>query len=260
MNYPKIAAQMYTVREFCKTPEGIHESLKKIKEAGYDAVQVSGVGPIGHQEMKGMADEFGLNICATHISFDRLKDETEDVIHQHKLWDCKYVGVGSMPRPYQEDKDGFVSFAKEASKYARILKDNGLQFIYHNHSFEFRKFDGVTGMEILLQESDPEAFDFEIDTYWVQHGGADPIEWINKVSGRMDVVHYKDMVMGVVEKERRQIMAEIGEGNLNWKGITEACAKNGVVWACVEQDICQRDPFESLAISRRNLKNMGLVK
>jgi sugar phosphate isomerase/epimerase len=258
MNYPKIAAQMYTVREFCKTPPAIRESLKKIKDAGYEAVQVSGVGPIGHQEMKDMADEFGLTICATHISFDRLKTETKDVIAQHKLWDCKYVGVGSMPGPYQADKDGFVSFAKEASRYARILKDNGLQFIYHNHSFEFRKFGGVTGLEILLQESDPEVFDFEIDTYWVQHGGADPIEWINKVKGRMDVIHYKDMVIDVIDKERRQIMAEIGEGNLNWKGITEACAKNGVKWACVEQDVCQRDPFESLAISRRNLKNMGL--
>lgn len=258
MNYPKIAAQMYTIREFAKTPEAIRESLKKIKEIGYEAVQVSGIGPIGHQEMKDLADEFDLAICATHISFDRIKDDMDDVIFQHKLWDCKYVGVGGMPATYRGDKDGFVSFAKEASKYAKILKDSGLQFIYHNHSFEFRKFDGVTGMDILLQESDPDVFDFEIDTYWVQHGGADPIEWVNKVGGRMDVVHFKDMVIDFTDNEQKQIMAEIGEGNLNWKGITEACAKNNVVWACVEQDICQRNPFESLAISRKNLKAMGL--
>jgi sugar phosphate isomerase/epimerase len=258
MNYPKIAAQMYTIREFAKTPEGIRESLKKIKEIGYEAVQVSGIGPIGHQEMKDLADEFGLAICATHISYDRIKDDIDDVIFQHKLWDCKYVGLGGMPVSYRGDKDGYVAFAKEASKYAKILKDNGLQFIYHNHSFEFVKFDGVTGMDILLQESDPDAFDFEIDTYWVQHGGADPIEWINKVGGRMDVVHFKDMVIDFINNEQKQIMAEIGEGNLNWKGITEACAKNNVLWACVEQDICQRDPFESLAISRKNLKAMGL--
>ena len=258
MNYPKIAAQMYTVREFTKTPAAIRETLKKIREAGYDAVQVSAIGPIGHQEMKDLADESGITICATHIGFDRLENDMKDVINQHKLWDCHYVGIGSMPGKYQADKDGLVSFAKKASEYGRILKDNGLQLIYHNHNFEFRKFGGVTGMEILLQESDPAALDFEIDTYWVQHGGADPIEWINKVKGRMDVVHYKDMVMADVGKERRQIMAEIGEGNLNWKGITEACAKNDVKWACVEQDVCQRDPFESLAISRRNLKQMGL--
>ncbi|HHU77648.1 MAG TPA: sugar phosphate isomerase/epimerase [Clostridiales bacterium] len=257
MNFPKIAAQMYTVRDFCKTPDGIRESLKKIKEAGYDAVQVSGIGPIGHQEMKDMTDELGITICATHISFDRIKEDTQDVIRQHKLWNCKYVGVGAMPSPYSTSKEGYVSFAREASEYARILHDNGLQFIYHNHSFEYQKFDGITGMEILLQESDPEVFGFELDTYWVQHGGADPIEWIYKVSGRMDVVHFKDMAVQVRDG-RVQIMTEVGEGNLNWKGIIKACAETGVKWAAVEQDICQRDPFESLAISRRNLKEMGL--
>ena len=255
MNYPKIAAQMYTVRDFAKTPADIKETLKKIKQAGYESVQVSGIGSIGNQELKDMVDEFGLTISATHIGFNRFAEDIENVIAQHKLWKCKYVGLGSMPGQFQTSREGYVSFAKEASKFARILADSGLQFVYHNHNFEFRKFDGVTGMEILLEESDPEVFDFEIDTFWVQSGGADPIEWINKVKGRMEYVHYKDMVMG---SERNQLMAEVGEGNLNWKGITEACAKNGVKWAAVEQDVCQRDPFESLAISRQNLIKMGL--
>ena len=159
-----------------------------------------------------MTDELGITICATHISFDRIKEDTQDVIRQHKLWNCKYVGVGAMPSPYSTSKEGYVSFAREASEYARILHDNGLQFIYHNHSFEYQKFDGITGMEILLQESDPEVFGFELDTYWVQHGGADPIEWIYKVSGRMDVVHFKDMAVQVRDG-RVQIMTEVGEGN-----------------------------------------------
>jgi sugar phosphate isomerase/epimerase len=73
----------------------------------------------------------------------------------------------------------------------------------------------------------------------------------------MDVVHFKDMAVQVRDG-RVQIMTEVGEGNLNWKGIIKACAETGVKWAAVEQDICQRDPFESLAISRRNLKEMGL--
>ncbi len=257
MNYPKIAAQMYTIRDFCKTPEDIYESLKKVKKIGYDAVQVSGIGPIEHQELKDMVDEVGLTICATHISFDKLVEDPDSIINQHKVWDCKYVGVGGMPAKYRVNEEGFVSFAKDASKSARILADNGLQFIYHNHSFEYQRFGDVIGMEVLLQESDPEVFQFEIDTYWVQHGGADPIQWINKVKGRMDVVHFKDMALDASEGQT-QIMAEVGEGNLNWKGITEACANNGVKWAAVEQDICQRDPFESLAISRRNLKKMGL--
>lgn len=255
MSYPKIAAQMYTVRDYLKTPADIRESLEKIKNAGYESVQISGLGPIDPHELKDMIDQLGLTICATHIGYDQLSQSIERVIEQHKLWDCKYVGLGAMPIHYQTSREGYTAFAREASKYARVLADNGLRFIYHNHSFEFMKFDGVTGMEVLLEESDPEVFDFEIDTYWVQHGGADPVEWINRVNGRMDVVHFKDMAIG---PERTQLMAEVGEGNLNWKGIIEACAKNSIKWAAVEQDICQRDPFESLAISRQNLSKMGL--
>lgn len=256
MATPKIAAQMYTIREFVQTPAGIQESFRKLQTIGYTAVQVSGIGPIAHQDLKDMADEYGLTICATHIGFDKLAQDIEDVIHQHKLWDCKYVGLGSMPGSYQHSRKGYVSFAQEAFKFAAELHRNGLRFIYHNHSFEFVKFDGKTGMDILLEESDPAVFDFELDTYWVQHGGGDPVDWIRRVEGRMDVVHFKDMVIG---PERTQIMAEVGEGNLNWKGIVKACQDSGVVWAAVEQDVCRRDPFESLTISLNNLKTMGLT-
>ena len=81
--------------------------------------------------------------------------------------------VGSMPSEYQSVK-GYQAFVRSIGN-GKKLADNGLQFIYHNHHFEFMKFDGVLGMDILLNESDPEAFGFEIDTYWVQAGGANPL-------------------------------------------------------------------------------------
>jgi len=135
------------------------------------------------------------------------------------------------------------------------LAEAGFVFVYHNHSFEFQKFDGKTGLEILYEESDPQVFFSEIDTYWVQHGGGDPADWIRRLKGRAPVVHFKDMVMG----KDGQMMAEVGEGNLNWPAIIEACDYAGVEWLIVEQDICQRDPFESLGISLKNLKAMGCV-
>jgi sugar phosphate isomerase/epimerase len=93
-----------------------------------------------------------------------------------------------------------------------------------------------------------------LDTYWVQHGGGDPAAWILKLKGRMPVIHLKDMVIA----DKQQTMAEVGEGNLNWPAILSACQEAGVEWYAVEQDICRRNPFESLAISYRNLKAMGL--
>lgn len=255
MNKPRVGAQLYTIRQFTKTLEDIAASMKKIKEIGYNAVQVSAFGPVDPRKVKDIMDAEGLTICATHIGYDRLKNDLQGVIEQHKLWNCKYVGLGAMPPEYAKSAEGYVKFAKEASEIARVLADNGLRFIYHNHNFEFMKFDGVTGLEILLNETDPEVFDFEIDTYWVQAGGASPVEWIKKVKGRMKVVHFKDMG---VDSNRQQVMTEVGEGNLNWPDIIDACVETGVEWAMVEQDVCQRDPFESLAISLNNLKKLGL--
>lgn len=250
-----IGAQLYTLREFLKTPEDVAKTLKRVREIGYQAVQVSGMGPIDPLELKKIADAEGLEICATHIGFARLRDEVESVIEDHKLWGCKYVGLGAMPNEYRTSKEGYLQFAKEASVIARKLADAGLSFIYHNHAFEFVKFEGKTGLEILYSESDKEVFNAEIDTFWVQKGGADPADWIRKVKGRMDVVHFKDMV---INSQGEQIMAEVGEGNLNWPAIIQACKEIGVKWHVVEQDVCQRDPFESLAISLKNLHAMGL--
>ncbi|WP_238655804.1 sugar phosphate isomerase/epimerase family protein [Paenibacillus piscarius] len=249
MNRSNIAAQMYTLREYTQTPEELRESLRKVSDIGYQAVQISGIGKIDPQLVKQYADESGLKICATHIPWDRLVNDLDALAAEHKLWDCKYVGIGSIPGEYQTSQEGYRTFTKLASGIARTLKEqHGLQFVYHNHDFEFEAFDGMTGMEVMLQESDPD-FGFELDLYWVQAGGGDPVEWIHKVEGRMKAVHFKDMAI----LNKKPVFAEIGEGNMNYGAIIEACRKTGIEWYIVEQDVCQRDPFESLAISLRYL-------
>ncbi|HCK09475.1 MAG: xylose isomerase [Gemmatimonadetes bacterium] len=250
-----VAAQIYTLREFTKTPRAIASSLKRVAEIGYKAVQLSGLGPIDPKEVKTICDGEGLEICATHVGYDRLRNETSAVIDEHHLWECKYPAIGGLPPAYRENgAEGYVTFAKEASQVARTLSDAGLTFGYHNHSFELEKFNGRTALQILLEQSDSEVFQFEIDVYWIQHGGADPAEWIRKVKGRSDLVHLKDMEM----KGREQLFSEVGEGNLNWPSILDACREAGTRWYIVEQDRCQRDPFESLGISLKNLADMGL--
>ena len=172
---------------------------------------------------------------------------------KHKAWGCEYVGVGMMPEEYRADAAGLERFAREASYVADELAKAGLKFVYHNHNFEFRKFDG-DGMDILFDNSSRN-FQFEIDTFWVQKGGADVRAWIDKVRGRMDVVHFKDMALN---DKAEQIMAEIGQGNLNWDGIA-GCRDIGVKWYLVEQDDCHgRDPFESLKVSYEYLTAKGV--
>jgi len=255
MSKPVLAAQLYTVRDFTKTAADLADSLKKVQEIGYTAVQVSAIGPIPDAEVKKMVDDLGLKIIITHTAYPKLWNETDAVIAQHKLWGCKNVAIGSMPGEYREAGEaGFRRFAAEATQVGEKLAKAGLTFSYHNHSFEFVKFGQRTGLDLLFEESDPRYLQAEIDVYWVQHGGADPAAWVRKMGGRMPVVHLKDMVI----IEGKQTMAEIGEGNLNWPAILGACKETKVEWYAVEQDICQRNPFESLKISYDNLKAMGL--
>jgi sugar phosphate isomerase/epimerase len=276
-----IAAQLYTVRQFTRTPADIAATLKRVKQIGYDVVQTSALGPIDPKDLAGILRGEGLVCCATHISFERMRDQTDAVIEEHRILNCQYPAIGSMPGTYPRSADGFARFARDASEVARKLAAAGLTFGYHNHSFELEKYHGRTGLDILREQSDSKAFTFEVDTYWIQHGGGDPAAWIRKLAGRMPLVHLKDMVVGVdktaapvrrfvdeadadyqkrVERGRspQPMMAEVGEGNMNWPAILDACRAAGVRWYIVEQDVCQRDPFESLATSLRNLKALGL--
>jgi sugar phosphate isomerase/epimerase len=253
MAQTQLAAQMYTLREFSKDPKQLAKTLAKVKKIGYDVVQISGICPIEYPDLKKLLDDAGLSCCATHISYDKMRDETAKVIEEHQLINCKYPAIGGLPGQYR-NAEGFAKFAKEATEVGRKFAAAGLYFGYHNHSFELEKFGDRTGLQTLYGDSDPEFFKAEIDTYWIQHGGGDPAQWIEDLAGRIPLVHLKDMTV----RAGQPIMAEVGEGNLNWPKIIDACRRSGVEWYIVEQDTCERDPFDSLKISLENLKAMGV--
>ena len=253
MSASVIGAQLYTLRDFLKTEAEIRVGLRRVRDMGYEAVQCSGLGPVEPETLRQIADEADLKIVATHIDFDRIRDEPDAVIADHKLWGCRHVAIGGMPEEYL-NAQGFARFAKDASAAARPLVDAGLTFSYHNHSFELERFGDRTGLEILVEDSDPDVLSFEVDTYWIQHGGGNPVTWLERLSGRVHIVHLKDLAM----KGREQRFAEVGEGNLEWPAILSACREAGVEWYLIEQDRCERDPFDSLKLSLDNLRAMGL--
>ena len=123
--------------------------------------------------------------------------------------------------------------------------------MYHNHDFEWEKYGNKRMIE-YLQDEFPQ-IGFILDTYWVQAAGGDSAAWLTKLSGRIPVIHFKDMSW--FNNSRR--MAEVMEGNLNWPAIFAACGPAGVEYAMVEQDDCNgKDPFEALRTSFNNLKGV----
>ncbi|HOF86950.1 MAG TPA: sugar phosphate isomerase/epimerase [Armatimonadota bacterium] len=247
-----VAAQLYTLREFTRTPADIAATITRLKAMGYNGVQLSALGPIDPHELAAILRGEGMAAAATHVGWDRLRTDLPALIAEHTLWGCQHVAIGGLPGEYRT-AEGYVRFAQEATEVARALRAEGLTFSYHNHSFELERFGGPTALELIYQNSGPDLL-AEIDTYWIQHGGADPADWCARMQDRMVIVHFKDMAV----VEGAPVMAEVGEGNLNWPRILQACRATGVQWYAVEQDVCRRDPFESLAISLRHLRAWGI--
>ena len=249
----QIGAQMYTLREHLKTPADMAKTCRRVKDMGYDAIQLPACGPIEPEELGKILKNEGLTCAATHVSLDMMKEVDKCVAH-HQALDCKYTAIGGF-FTQDIDKAGWIKFAKEFSDVAKKLQPHGLIVGYHNHSHEFVHYDGSSAMQLLVDNTDKKSVWFEIDTYWVAHGGGDPAAWIDRVAGRIPCVHFKDMVMGA---DRTHKMTEIGDGNLNWPRIIESCKAAGVEWYLVERDSGELDPFDSLKRSLDNMREMGL--
>jgi len=256
MSKPIVAVQLYTLRDFCKTIEGVAETLRKVKDIGYTAVQISGFGPVDPKEVKKIVEDLDIDVASTHMKWERFMNDLDAVIEEHQMWNCVHPATGGLFAAEYKCAEGVNKFLDELGPVAEKLATVGMDFSYHNHSHELVKYDGKTWLDSLYDQADPNMLKAEIDTYWIQHGGGDPVAWVRKCAGREPILHLKDMS---ITPEREQRMAEVGEGNLNWAEILGAAADGGVEYACVEQDHCyERDPFDSLAISYRNLTEMGL--
>lgn len=248
----KAGVQLYTLRDFCKSVKDTEETFKKIREIGYRYVQISGlIEPKDVKELKKLLDDNGLKAVSTHTGYGRIINETEKVIEEHKILGCECIFCPALPIELH-NKEGYLKVAEEFNKIIEKIKENGLLLGYHNHGIEFEKYDGKTGLEILLENS-PE-LQAEIDTYWVQYGGGDPSYWIEKFKGRVSQVHFKDM--GIIEN--KQVMPPIGDGNLNWEKILKACRKSKVKYCLVEMDNPTIEHFEALKRSFENLKSFGV--
>lgn len=250
-----IGAQLFTIREHMQTEEDFYESMKKIKAAGYSIVQISGT-PLKAEYMKKVLDELGLKCVVTHRGFVDFKNNLDEIMEYNRILGCDSCSIGIAPIEDLKTSEGVTKFISEANEIADKLYENGFVFGYHNHNVEFVKFDGKTIMERLLTETNPDKFKFIVDTYWLQMGGVNPVEYIKKLGDRAMYVHFKDFRLDP-ETPFQPEFAEIGEGNLDWDSIIKACEEAGTKYALVEQDVCRRDPFESLKISYDYLVTKG---
>lgn len=260
----KLAVQLYTVREHTKTATDFAETLRRIRDIGYTAVQVSAVGAMNGDTpevdaalARRMLDDNGLTCIATHRSWQALTENTQAEIEFHQTLGCDFAAIGGIGNHEPETLERYRDFLREARPVIEALKQAGIRFAHHNHSHEFFRPErgGPCPEDILIDEGGDDLF-LELDLYWIEHAGHNCARILERCHNRVPVIHLKDKE--VIEGKNDTRMAPIGEGNLDWDGIIPACEAAGVRWYAVEQDQCYRDPFDCLKSSYDFLRSKGL--
>ena len=248
----KLGAQLYSVRTFIQTPSDMRNTFEKLRKIGYECVQLSGAGPIEAEELQTISQETGLPIVCTHVPVNRILEDTDALIREHRTFECSVIGLGSIPKEYRTYGDEQVNFLAKLNEAAKRIEAAGMRFAYHNHAFEFEaEADGRPCLYDRLLEEFPN-WDFILDTYWVEFAGQSAVEYIERVgANRLANIHFKDLA----NDEKRSICA-CGNGVLNFEQIYQACLKQNVKNALVEQDnaVNFEDPIGQMQDSFRHLR------
>lgn len=279
MNRPLVGVQMIVFGQTV-LEEGYEKVLRYISGLGVHEIELSKV-PVNRETvpvLKKLCPELGLHACAMNANMHAdssgslcLDENLDELAGFARELDCGYIRVGSMPNWVYGKEEAHLRLAEMLNQYGKRLKEYGIKFYYHHHEFEFQKYRGKYGLEILMENTDPDLVGFEMDTHWLQYGGQDPVKWIYRMKGRADLVHLKDyrIVMpkeGVTGEEKSPKVlrkkdvqfAEIGTGNLDMPAIIDACIETGVKYMPIEQDTSyDLSPYESIRISVENIKKMG---
>lgn len=244
MKLSQVAIQLYTLRDHCKTAADVAVTARKVREIGYTAVQISGVGPIPEAELVSIFKGENLVICATHEPGAKILDETDSVIERlHKLG----TKLTAYPYPAGVDFDNpehVSTLIRKLDIAGAKFRAAGLKLGYHNHANEFyRPAGGPTFLDRVYAETSPENIVAELDTFWVQRGGGDVVDWVRRLKGRQPFIHLKDYKVNPAGESH---FCEIGAGTLPFKRIIAEAGAGGCEWFIVEQDSTPGDPFISI--------------
>jgi sugar phosphate isomerase/epimerase len=236
------------VRETIKQ-EGLIPVLKEISAIGYTGIEGGAfMGNMPAKELRPVLDDLGLTFVSGHISMDDIKKGFEPLLDEYLVLGAKYIGLAWIGEEYRKDAAHWKRSGEAMERAALQANKRDLTFFYHNHAFEFEQFDGKYGFDILFENTDPALLKSEMDVFWVRKGGADPVAYMQKYSGRTPLIHAKDMT-----KDGKEFFAPVGDGQLNFDAIFATGDQNGVDWYLVEQDQC---PKGELASARRSFENM----
>ena len=257
MQKPTMAIQLFTLRDHIQTAEDFDRTLQRLQGMGVRDVQISAIGDIPAEEQGAILRKYGMRVCVTHKSFDLLRKDPQAAVAHHKAIGCDAIGIGAAPDYARYSTKNVRKFISDIHEVAKVFRDNGMAFHYHNHAFEFQKLDDYQGcmMDLLLDETDPELVRFIPDVMWIHYADRDPVDVLRRMRGRVKVVHFKDYYM---DADGYRKFCSLGQGVVDLRACYEAVCDLEMPFIAYEQDAdwTDGDPFRSTEASWQFLTRM----
>ncbi len=243
----RIGVQLYTVRNLLSNDyEG---TIRMVADAGFDEVETVWDPERNPDDIRALFDEVGLVAPATHASINDLQDRLSDIIDAAKRIGHSYIvcpWLAADQRTIEKYGEHVVLF----NEVGAACKEEGIQFAYHNHEFEFEPTEsGVIPYDFILEETDPELVKMELDLYWIAYADRDSLEYFRRYPKRFPLCHVKDM------GEDRSI-TDVGKGQIDFIRIFAESETAGLKHYIVEHDNPE-DPFPSIQTSIAHLKSLS---
>ena len=242
-----VAIQLFTLREACQ--QDMKQTLERVKAIGFQGVELAGYGNLTVEEVRAILDALDLTVAGSHLPLTDLINRLDEVINEQKL-----LGNTRVVCPFILPEDRTHAFYQDLPSVLQSiqleLQTHGMDLLYHHHDFELEPYsDDENVLEYLLRTVD--GLKLELDVYWIQKAGEDPITWINKYKDQLALVHLKDMT-----KDEPATFAPLGTGRTDLSTILNTATP--AYWI-VEQDQTDGDPFDAIQTSMTFLKNEGVI-
>jgi sugar phosphate isomerase/epimerase len=237
-------------------------TIQQLAKIGYKDVEIYSLYGKSPAEFTKILSDNGITASSGHYMLKDVKGDWEQKVDDAKQLGLKYM-VNAILQP--EERTSFEDYKRLIdvfNKAGETTKKAGIQFCYHNHDFEFKKYGQTTAYDYLLRHLDPKLVKFEMDCFWVTHAGADPVAYFKKYPGHFPLLHIKDMKDHPATSHefdaRMGLFAPVGQGTINWKRIFAGAKEAGMQHYYVEQDYCEQPPLEAVKISYEYLSKLSV--
>lgn len=277
----KRAVQQIMLGTVTKNEQQAKETLQKIKQAGYDGIELNGfmirpssflvriltkaagmpVGSGGKIDWKKLISEAGLSVVSIHEDLGTIKREPETVIREAQEFGTDKIVITGMYRFDYSDEVALDTLVKDLNASGKILKESGISLLYHNHNCEFRKLpNGQTAYDYIIENTKPEYVNFELDSYWPTEAGVSALSLMEKLGSRMKLYHINDRGTRLAGSSMTPILKsdsmELGYGNMDLDALMKKAIACGIDAVILEshKNWIDKSPIRSLEVSSEFLK------